>query len=147
MSPAKKWMLVLVLLSALMAGCSGSPFGGPTPTPDPCSPSEINKYLDAIRDVSRRFGDAHTLASNTPRMSLPPVISDLQAIRRDAEDLEVPDCAVKAKQALVAYMNAVIDAFTAFLGQEPDSAVSAAFDEASELLAKYLEEMSRLGGQ
>ena len=146
MGPTKKCLLVLSLLCALIVGCAGGSLGGPTPTPDPCSPTEIDKYLDAIRDVSRRFDDASMLANNTPRMSLPPVISDMQVIRRQAEDLKVPDCAATAKGVLVRYMNAVIDAFTAFLGQESDSAVSAHFDTASTLMDRYLDEMSRLGG-
>jgi len=78
-------------------------------------------------------------------MSLPPAIADLQTIRREAEDLEVPVCAVSAKNALVTYMNATIDGFIAFLSDEPDTKVNAAFKKANELSKDYLEAMLKLG--
>jgi hypothetical protein len=69
-------------------------------------------------------------------MSLAPVIADLQAIRRDAQDLAVPTCAAAARDALATYMDATFDAFVAFLGQKPDEEVSKAFEDAKQLLAE-----------
>ncbi len=136
-------LLALPLIAIALVGCSGL-IGGPTPTPDPCSAGEIERYLDAIRDVSRRFDDAVALANTTPRGSLPPVIADLQEIRRDAEDLDVPGCADKAKNALVRYMDGIVDAFLLFLGNRPDSDVNEAFTEATDLLDAYLEAIAEV---
>ena len=89
-----KRIVLLCLTGILLSACgllSGEPGATATPaytpTPDPCSPNEIVQYLDAIRDVARRFDDAVELANVTPRASLQPAIADLQAIRRDTEDL------------------------------------------------------------
>lgn len=145
----KRTVLVfaIIIASVLINGCSSlSMIGGPTPTPDKCSPQAVGEYYDAINHVGRRFSDALDLADTTPRMNLPSVISDLQAIRRDAEDLDVPPCAEKAKQALVSFMDKSIDGFLAFLGQKPDAVVNAAFDEASKAMDNYLTELLTLEG-
>lgn len=136
---------LIILISIAVSSCAGtSPFGGPTQTPDPCSASELVKYAEAIEDVSRRFDDAYNLANNTSRMSLSPVIGDLQEIRRDAQDLDVPRCALDTKTNLVNYMDAIIDAFLAFLAQEPDSVVSGRFSTASNYYGKYLKALGEM---
>jgi hypothetical protein len=137
--PAKPRLISVVcsvslLMGVLSIGCS----------PDPCSPGEIEQHLDAITDVSRRFDGAVTLADGTPRMSLPTVIADLMAIRREADDLAVPPCAIDAKNLLAARMDATIDAFIAYLGQKPDEEVATAFEEAEQLLAEYHHEILML---
>jgi hypothetical protein len=133
---------ILVFLTS----CSAATIGGPTPTPDPCSAGEIKRYAEAIRDVSREFADAYTVATSAPRMSLAPVIQDLQAIRREAEDLEVPECAAPAKDALIAYMNVAIEAFTAFMSQKSDRHVATVFERANALLDDYTIEVVKLIG-
>lgn len=122
-----------------LSGCSA-------PAPDPCSAGEVTQYADAIRSVSREFADTYTVAANAPRMSLAPVIQDLQAIRRKAEDLAVPECAAPARDALVAYMNVAIEAFTAFMSQKSDRHVATVFDRANALLDTYTIEVGKLIG-
>ncbi len=144
----KRFILVMALAATVLSGCgpAATPTPGPTPTPDPCGPSEVTRYLTSIRDVSRRFDDAVALANNTPRMSLPPIVSDLQSIRRAAEDLVVPECAREAKDSLVSYMSAMIDAFMAFLGQQSDATQQAAFDKVRSERSRYNAAMTRLSG-
>jgi hypothetical protein len=142
----KRIAIVAVALFILSA-CAAPATPAMTPTPDPCSQSEITKYIDTINGVARRFDDAYTLANSTPRMSLPPVISDLQAIRRDTEDLKVPVCADKAKQALVAYMNATIESIRLFMVDDFDSKIDAANADAVKKLEAYKTIMAELVSQ
>lgn len=136
--------LSFLLIAIIISGCSGSFGFGPTPTPDPCSPTEIKKYIDSIDDVSRRFDDALQLALSTSRISLSPVVADLQTIRRDAEDLEVPECAIDAKGWLILYIDTTIEAFLNFMAQEPDSQVQSKFKLASQYLLSYQEALAEM---
>ena len=136
-----------ILISFLISSCGGtSAPSGPTQTPDPCSPTEVQKYIDAIDDVERRFDDAYTLANSTARGSLSPVIGELQAIRRDAEDLDVPSCAEKARDNLVIYMDAVIEGFLLFLSNESDEKVGSQFITANTYFKNYLNSLANLSG-
>lgn len=135
---------VIVLTGLLLLGCSGLAIGGPAPTPDPCSPAEVQQYVDAIDDVGRRFDDAVSLADSTPRMSLAPMIESMQAIRRDAEDLEVPECAESVRFALVLYMDRTINAFISFLGNDPDTVVNENFQSAVIAYDTYTRALERL---
>jgi hypothetical protein len=143
-------ILLVSILGLVLSSCGATsvPVSTPTPvltaTPDPCSPSEIGKYIDSIRSVSRHFDDTSSLADSTPRNQLAVVISEMQAVRRDAEDLKVPACATDAKDALVAYMDQIITGFTIFLSQSPDSEVTAAFNKAKELLTKYTDTVDKI---
>ena len=133
-----------VIFLALFLTACGPAARGPTATPGACNQVEVDAFLKAVDSVGRRFDDAASLANSTPRTDLSNRIADLQAARRDAEDLTVPRCAEQAKQALVAYMNQTIMGFIAFLGQEGGATVSDAFALADQFHADFLREVSEL---
>ena len=54
--------------------------------------AEFFKSFDVLADTVKRWDDAVTLASSTPRMSLPERIADLQKIKQDTEGLMVSLC-------------------------------------------------------
>lgn len=54
--------------------------------------AEFFKSFDVLADTVKRWDDAATLASSTPRMSLPERIADLQKIKQDTEGLMVSLC-------------------------------------------------------
>jgi hypothetical protein len=64
----------------------------------------------------REFDDASQLASNTPIQQLPDIISDLQRIRRDAEDTQIPACLGTLKTHQLNHMNLMIQTLIAFVG-------------------------------
>ncbi len=132
----RKWVLLLAIL--FLSACSSAP--------GVCPPKQGQAYSEGVRDVARRFDDAVELAQSTPRVSLAPIVSDLQAIRRDAEDIEVPDCAADAQDALIAYMDSTIDGFRAFLASEADASVNAYFDAASRHFNDYQERLDTVMG-
>ena len=81
----------------------------PTNTPDPCSQESLQILVPIFNRNSRAFDDLSVIAQNTPREQLVPVISQLQEIRRAAEDHAVPSCMSQAKEYQLAYMNTFID--------------------------------------
>ena len=121
-------------LMVLLAGCSGTPATGPagndttqttsqtestlvpSSTPDPCSTEQIEAEVQKVHGHMREFDDASILASNLPLEDLSDPIANLQKIRREAEDEQVPTCLNDLKKYQIEHMNTVIGTFVAFLG-------------------------------
>jgi hypothetical protein len=105
----KRILIIVVLLVALvpLAGCAAG-----------CSAAAKTRGYDALKDVTETFYDKLDIASNTPRAALGPAISELQDIRNEAEDVEVPGCMETAKTEVVAHMNEEIEASLAFMGDD-----------------------------
>jgi hypothetical protein len=114
-----------------------------TPTPDECSPD--SEHIEALRDVEERFADAVSLAGSTPRISLSEPIANLQEIRRDAEDLEVPSCLEDAHAQLIEYMDAYVEAYLSFLSDADDAIVQVLFRMGDTAYNEYAAELNALG--
>jgi hypothetical protein len=94
----------------------------------------------------REFDDASLLAANTARDQLRPAISELQRIRRAAEDLQVPPCLGTLKKVQLAHMNLVIATLTAFMGGADQASVNEGIGRARQLHDQYTLEIARLLG-
>ena len=115
----------ITLMALVLAACGGPPERKVQVVDDtgtqlamtlrPDSADAYNKGHEAYLAVSRRWLDAYTLAGSTPRISLPPVIANMQAIRREMEGLALPQCLAQAKRFRVAAMDRQLSEFTAFL--------------------------------
>ncbi len=81
-----------------------------TNTPDPCSTERIGDTVTRFDRISREFNDAFILAQNTPAAQLSANITELQRIRRAAEDFVIPDCLTELKNLQLGFMNSAIDA-------------------------------------
>ena len=88
----------------------------PTLTPDPCSEENMSVSVKPANDLMREFDDASQLAANLSQEQVPTVITNMQRIRREVEDLEVPACLSNLRAHELAHMNAVIDTLVAFVG-------------------------------
>jgi hypothetical protein len=120
-----------------------------TSTPDPCAPANLPAQIASVHDLMREFDDGSLLAQNTPLQSLSPLVSDLQRIRREAEDQVVPACLTDLKEYQLAHMNVVLQTFLLFLstGQNAEAAeISALIEQARQLHGQYDAELSRLMG-
>jgi len=71
----------------------------------------------------REFDDASTLAASMPREQLSTPIANLQKIRRDAEDEQVPPCLASLKDYQIQHMNSVINTLIAFLSINDPQAI------------------------
>ena len=87
----------------------------PTSTPDPCSVENLSESIKDVNDLMREFDDMSKLATNIAREKLPELISEMQRVRRAAEDQEIPSCLSTLKVHQIAHMNTVIDTLIAFL--------------------------------
>ncbi len=152
----KKFDLCLFLfLVFFLAACGGQPAAtqtGPLTTPttspseDPCSPQNLPTTVQPINDLMREFEDASQLASNSPAQQLPQVISDLQRIRRSAEDLQIPACLTTLKTHQLNHMNLMIQTLLAFVGGTNQEELRNGLQMAREELDLYSLEIIRLLG-
>ena len=86
-----------------------------TMTPDLCASENIKAEVDKVHRHMREFDDASKLAASIPREQLSTPISNLQKIRRDAEDELIPPCLEKLRDYEILHMNSVINTLIAFL--------------------------------
>ena len=151
----KAFLHVVSLLLLFASACGAQPAATQTDTlstpttnaaEDPCSTQNIPVTVQPVNDLMREFDDAAQLASNLPAQELPDVISDLQRIRRNAEDLKIPACLGTLKTHLVNHMNLMIQTLLAFVGGADQEALSNGLAQARQAHDLYSLEIVRLLG-
>ena len=115
-------------------------------TPDPCSSGEIQASVQKVHRHMREFDDAAILASNLSVQELSPSIKDLQRIRREAEDEQIPPCLITLKTYQVQHMNSVIDTLLAFIGGTDTTTLEKGITLARQQHDQYTLELARLLG-
>lgn len=120
-------ILLVITLAMVLMSCGTAPVPTAAPiqeaaasatvtnTPDPCAPGQIEAEVQKVNRHMREFDDAATLASNMPQQQLGEAIANLQRIRRESEDEQIPACLAKLKQYQVDHMNLVITTLIAFM--------------------------------
>jgi hypothetical protein len=83
---------------------------------EPCDAGAQSPSYFLLSSQLREFDDASLLAINMPREQVVDQVVALQSIRRETEQMPVPDCAGKLKARMVGYMNQVVDLLVAFVG-------------------------------
>ncbi len=131
----------LLLLTACGSGASGQ---GGGPTPDYCSPTNIKIIARQINDLTTQFDDESALAATVPQSQLAPHIATLQAIRRVAQEQNVPTCLAQLKALQVSQMNTVIATMLGFLGGGDPNAVAQGIGAARQQHDQYMLELARL---
>ena len=122
-------LVVVAILGLFLGGCAG--LGGK------CSFNQIDDYENATADINARWGDALALADATPSVSVDTQIAELQAVRQDAGEVEVPGCVEEVHPLLLEYMDLTIEAYNAFQADEPESEWTSLFDQADVALGDY----------
>jgi hypothetical protein len=143
----------LLALVIFLAGCTAKATATPAPTtvstPDPCAPANILVEVQKVHSLMREFDDASQVASLAPVAQMPTVIPPLQAIRRRAEDLQVPSCLLTLKSLQLTHMDAVINTMLVFMsgGNNPNrDALVQGIAQARTLHEHYNVELARLIG-
>jgi hypothetical protein len=148
----KKLILFLLLLSLLITSACGNqsiptePGTATTSSDDPCSSENLPTTVQEINDLMREFDDASQLAANLPTEQLSDVISNLQRIRRAAEDLQIPPCLGTLKTHQLNHMNLMIQTLIAFVGGANQQELTNGLEMAREEHDLYSLEMVRLLG-
>lgn len=94
----------------------------------------------------REFDDASLLAANTTKDQLLPAISNLQRIRREAQDLTVPSCLANLYKLELQHMDTVITTLISFMGGADQANLNKGIDLARQQHNAYTLELSRLLG-
>ena len=117
-----------------------------TSNQDPCSSENLPTTVQEINNLMREFDDASQLAKNLPAQQLSEVISDLQRIRRDSEDLQVPACLSTLKTHELNHMNLMIQTLLAFVGGANQETLTNGLEQARQAHELYSLEIVRLLG-
>jgi hypothetical protein len=150
---------IFVLFAILLAACGPQDTVDPvltwtpmptgphhTSTPDPCAQENMQAIIKQVNDEMREFDDASQLASNVVPNQLPPIISDMQRIRRESEDLDVPVCLGKLKEYQLAHMNSVINTLLGFVNGTDPTILNESIAQARKEHDLYTLELARLLG-
>jgi hypothetical protein len=117
-----------------------------TETADPCSMPQLETEVQEIHRHMREFDDASALASSMPREQLSPSIADLQRIRREAEDEQIPGCLTQLREIQVQHMNTVIETLLAFMRGIDQQTLEQGIALARQQHDQYLLEYARVVG-
>ena len=153
-------LFALIVLSSLLTACGNQPIVVPTSTssfltkppvqttatPDPCAPENLEASIKEVNDLMREFDDASQLASNLSREQVPNTISDMQRIRRVAEDQQVAACLTTLKKLQMAHMNSVINTMLAFVGGADANTLNSGLAQARQEHDQYTLEIVKLLG-
>jgi len=118
----------------------------PTFTPDPCSVENLSASIKEVNDLMREFDDIAKLAASVAREKVPELVSEMQRIRREAEDQDTPTCLSTLKVHQITHMNTVIDTLIAFIGGAQAEALTDGMNRASQEQDLYTLEVARLLG-
>lgn len=116
----------------------------PTPPPEILCVDLAEDYLDETDEIFDRWFDAIEIADSTPRMSLAGPVGELQAIRRETENLEYPNCAARVRRSLISMMDHTIEAFLLFMRDESESRINVEFTQASNAAESYADAVGDL---
>ena len=117
-----------------------------TVTPDPCSVENLSASIKEVNDLMREFDDIAKLAASVAREKVPELVSEMQHIRREAEDHEAPTCLATLKVHQITHMNIVIDTLIAFIGGAQAEALNEGISRAGHEHDLYTLEVARLLG-
>jgi hypothetical protein len=87
----------------------------------------IQQAKASLASIEERWRDAFGIARVASRIALPGPVASLQAIRREAQALDVPPCLLVARAHLVDGMTEAIRGFTTFMGDLQIGGISAHF--------------------
>ena len=106
--------------------------------------SDGRKVYDVLQDYARAWDETLRRATGTPGLGLPGQLAQLQRIYRDVQGQDWPACGRAAQGALVAAMDAAVQAVTLLLGGESTERVQGQLSEAERLTQRFVDELNRL---
>lgn len=134
------WLLLILILVTVPACGAGGLIGE-----DGCE-IDGEPVVAVLERYAEEWDDALNVAQGTSRIALPVQVSGMQSTRRDVEREEWPECAEPATDALIAYMDGVLDALIAFMSQEPDYKVESLMQDANDHLGDFAAELVSMEG-
>jgi len=118
----------------------------PNQAQDPCAAESLSAAVEEVNGLMREFDETSQLPSNLDAGKVPDIVSNLQRIRRDAEDLQIPTCLEALKTHQLDHMNLTIQTLIAFVGAADQQALNDGLEKARQEHDLYSIEMARLLG-
>ena len=81
------------------------------------------EYVEQMEDITDRWDDSMQIALSSARISLAEPVGDLQEIRRDADNINPPQCMASSHEGYVEATGVFVDALLDFMSDadaEPD---------------------------
>jgi len=100
-----------IVMLLVLTSCSGKPPFIASSTPDPCPVEQIEQFLEVAEGLEYSFNLAAQRADNTADEDLEPIIKEMQVLETKVKAIDPPPCALKAKSALVNYMETLIQGY------------------------------------
>lgn len=105
-----------------------------------CVNEDEKVAADVIKSHLAKWDDRIELAHSTSRINLPPVIRELQDIKREVESEKWGECAKPGVDSLVSSMNYEIEGFIKFLDSDtPDSIIQGKMENAALKMEEFKE--------
>jgi len=102
--------------------------------------SEIDKQAkEKLLNSAKRFGDLGSLAFNTPRIALGPIIRDMQNLKREVEAIQTGECTESAKKYLMESIDVTVYNFSEFFGDADFKLRGNAMTESLEKYSKAID--------
>lgn len=112
--------------------------------PRPCSWLDLQQIDTNLKPSLTKFSDEYQIAKAAPRISLAPLLTQMQDTRRQYEAQSYPSCYATVRTDSLNGMNDTITGFTDFMGQQNDTIVSADFQRANQEISSAVTELARL---
>lgn len=109
-----------------------------------CGSERVDQALKDVKNLAERWEDAVKLALSTNPIALAPQVEQLQRIRREARDVQVPACMQNGKSILVTSMDAQIEGCLAIMREEPAEVVNEYLDQAGRGIDQFVGEVERI---
>lgn len=117
-----------------------------TPDPDPCASQNLPATVQEINGLMREFDSVARQVPGASFQQLPEIISDLQRIRRAAEDQPIPPCLGTLKAHQLNHMNLLIQTLLAVVGGGDQQTLNTGLAIAQTEYERYSLELVRLLG-
>lgn len=132
--PKRNDVIALVVIGSLVA--VPSIFWWSNRDPYICSKRDRKQVSEQIEPLIQKLDDVTTLAGSTSRIALATPLSQMQEIRQQIRDLEVPRCAEPVKQDLLSATDSLLDAYLSFSANDSDFLVEMKFSNHEDDLEK-----------
>ena len=149
----KFFLCLFAFLLLIVSACGRQPIAAQsnglitsTASDDPCAPQNLPTTVQPLNDLMREFDSTSQAVSKTPAQQLPGIISNLQRIRRNVEDTQIPVCLGALKTHQLNHMNLMIQTLIAFVAGASKEELDAGLENARREHDLYSLEIVRLLG-
>lgn len=111
---------------------------------NPCEVSAVEETSTFLSTQLKTYDAAFQFATTVYRTGLSRPVNDLQKIYMDTQEVTVPACMRTAKDELLHYMGAVINAFQAYMAEETDTTIRGYLNQSNTYYDHFKRELDQV---